>query len=342
VQCERNTFEHKCSPLTTSNIDDNITKALASQKLPGECQFAKWRCYIQLRYCTTCRSNQLATPLGKWHPNHQDNVWPVYYSIQNATISIEKEGYWHTNCVRSTKYGGLIIQDTTVLHSKPPEEGVPTEVHINGQWCTIPDHFVIPYPITPPDNQPKTFREYIGQLPEWEQKLFQEFQEVDTTGHQLIKLLSTQEGLDSLIVGSDGGAMPHGKFKGFGSLGWCFCTKNRILWKGKGPVRGHPDNPSFRTEAYTVLTFLQFILHQFRFWKVKIPAAHITGHTDSLSLIKKTSPRSHASPKNGIVPCICGATSIYSAKSTQRCRNSTPGVHPTTRKSPRGQKEKVA
>ena len=126
----------------------------------------------------------------------------------------------------------------------------------------------------------------MRQLPEWEQQLFQEFTEVDTTGQQLITLLSTQEGLDSLIIRSDGGAMPHGKFKGLGSLGWCFCTKNRTLWKGKGPVRGHPDNPSFHTEAYAVLTFLRFILHQYRFWQIPIPNARMTGHTDILSLIK--------------------------------------------------------
>ena len=279
--------------LSTNALHRQSAKATTSspkqwpvQKLPGERQFAKWRRYIRLRYCTTRRSNQLAQPMGKWLPNHQDSVWPAYYNTRTDEISIENNGYWHTNRVTRTKYGGLIIQDHTALHATPPPDSIPTEVHINGQWCMIPDHFVIPKPPKPPINQPKTFQEYIRQLPEWEQQLFQEFQEVDSTGQQLIQLLSTQDGLDSLIVGSDGGAMPHGRFKGYGSLGWCFCTKNRILWKGKGPVRGHPDNPSFRTEAYAVLTFLRFILHQYRFWKVEIPNARINGHTDSLSLIK--------------------------------------------------------
>jgi hypothetical protein len=133
----------------------------------------------------------------------------------------------------------------------------------------------------------ETFQDYIAPLPEWEQQPSQDFKdEVDTKGQRLIQLLSNQADIYTLIVGSKGGEIPHGIHKGIGSLGWCFCTKNQFLWKGKGPVRGYPDNPSFRTEAYAALAFLHFILHQFQFWKVTISEAKITGHTNSLSLIK--------------------------------------------------------
>ena len=87
------------------------------QKLPGERQFAKWRRYLRLRYCTKRRSNQLTTPMGKWHPNHHDSQWPAYYNTITDTISIEKAGYWHTHRVKQTKFGGMIIQDAEALHS---------------------------------------------------------------------------------------------------------------------------------------------------------------------------------------------------------------------------------
>ena len=117
--------------------------------------------------------------------------------------------------------------------------------------------------------------------------MLENFKEVDLDGPGLAQLLQNQGGLSQLTIGSDGGAIPHGPFKGFGSLGWCICTKHNILWRGQGPVRGYPDNPSFRTEAYAMLTFLRLILHQYRFWDIPIPDATVHCHTDSLSLIKK-------------------------------------------------------
>jgi hypothetical protein len=266
------------------------------QALPGERQFEKWRSFLRKRYCHSARSNQLKQPLGRWTEHNQESLWESYFDPEFHSVSIAKEGYWHVYPVHKTKYpifGGRIHPTSWALDNKPPRYGIPTEIHRNGQWCDIPDEYTSPITLTTSPPTIKDFPSYIQALPAWEKQMLENFKEVDHQGPPLIQLLQTQGGLSKLTIGSDGGAIPHGPFKGYGSLGWCICTKHTLLWRGQGPVRGYPDNPSFRTEAYAMLTFLRLIIHQYHFWEVPIPDALVNGHTDSLSLINKMTSMNH-------------------------------------------------
>jgi hypothetical protein len=220
--------------------------------------------------------------MGRWTENNQDSHWESYFDPEFHSVSILQEGYWHVYPVHKTKYpifGGRINPTSWALDSKPPPQGIPTEIHHNGQWCDIPDEYNSPQDPLKNPSTIKDFPAYIQALPAWKKQMLENFKEVDVDGPSLIQLMQTQGGIAKLTIGCDGGAIPHGPCKGFGSLGWCICTKHNILWRGQGPVRGYPDNPSCRTEAYAMLTFLRLIHHLYLFWQVPIPEAIINGHT---------------------------------------------------------------
>ena len=130
---------------------------------------------------------------------------------------------------------------------------------------------------------PKTFEEYIQQLPLWEQQLLEYYTAIEENSELHESYLGGRE--EELIIGSDGGAYPHGKHKNVGSHGWTIATAELILWQGRGPVLGHPDNCSFRTKAVGMLATLRLLLHLYTSGEIPVPKLKLKSGTNSLSLI---------------------------------------------------------
>jgi hypothetical protein len=169
-----------------------------------------------------------------------------------------------------------VFTDETEL----PSHAIPTTV--NADVADIP-HLFFDAPVAQPQRPPSdNFHDYTRSLPKWEQQLLGYFEIIDIDEH-LQDYLGGKE--HELFVGSDGGALPHGKFKNTGSQGWIIATKEKVLWKGYGTVFGAPDNCSFRTEAYGSLATLVLLKHLYKFWTLTIPAITLLAYTDSLSLM---------------------------------------------------------
>lgn len=258
------------------------------QAKPSEKYFVKWRRFIRRTYCTSVRSNKLRQKLGRWLHNHHAFEWPTYFDNLLHCIYIRRPEHWEVRLVtptRSILYPGKISDSIFCTESELPSNAVPASIHAEGMFCDIPDpryDYPPPRPVPPP---PTSFASYIRQLPSWEVQLLESFKEVDSTNPSLIYYLRSPTGLRQLFIGSDGGAIPNGPFQHTGSQAFVIATKNRVLWRGYGPVIGWPQNPSFRTETYGMLALLRLLWHLYIFWQVPIPKGTLSPTTDSQSLI---------------------------------------------------------
>jgi PHP family Zn ribbon phosphoesterase len=74
-------------------------------------------------------------------------------------------------------------------------------------------------------SNPATWQEFVRSLPEWEQDLLRESEEVADTDTSLIEEINRRTG--RLYLVTDGGAAGI-----YGSYGWVVATKDKVLWRG--------------------------------------------------------------------------------------------------------------
>ena len=97
-----------------------------------------------------------------------------------------------------------------------------------------------------------------------------------------MKILSCRDLCGDLIIASDGGVVPQ-----HGSFGRVIGTRNRVLWKCKGPAHGLPIHSS-RVESVGVLSVIWFIDRFCEFYDIKpLDKPTIWIGTDSLSLLDR-------------------------------------------------------
>lgn len=160
---------------------------------------------------------------------------------------------------------------------------VPTRISDSRQICDIPypDSVLKTQPII---QQPiTTFQEYIKTLPDWEKQLLSHFRDNHDMNMPLRQHLEKPG--NSLLTGSDGGAIPAGIFKGMGSFGVIIGTTQKVFWYGHGPVYGEPINPSFRTEAVALLALCRFLLQFTLYYNIVIQEQTTKIYSDSKSLL---------------------------------------------------------
>jgi hypothetical protein len=100
-------------------------------------------------------------------------------------------------------------------------------------------------------SNPATWQEFVRSLPEWEQDLLRESEEVADTDTSLIEEINRRTG--RLYLVTDGGAAGI-----YGSYGWVVATKDKVLWRGRGKAKGYPMD-SHRAEGTARVAGLLFL-----------------------------------------------------------------------------------
>ncbi len=263
-------------------------KSWPIQAKPSEKMFEKWAKYIRAQYCKK-RSNKLQQKLGRWHQAHHEMEWPAYFDPDLKFLLVKSETGWKSLPVSDsghTYQGGCVENTTFDTVISLPASTIPVYYHDN--TCDMP-HPDYDYPLPQTSSPaPQYFSDYVRSLPRWEQQLLGTAHEVSQESPTLLELMSTSEGVSSLLIGHDGGAYPGGPFKNYGSHGWVIATEDRVLWAGNGPVVGFPDNPSFRTETVAHIGAMRFLFHQYKFWNIDTPEGTLHLSTDSESMMKST------------------------------------------------------
>jgi hypothetical protein len=98
---------------------------------------------------------------------------------------------------------------------------------------------------------PSTWQEFVQSLPEWEQDLLRESEEVEDTATSLIEEINRRTG--RLYLVTDGGTAGM-----YGSFGWVVATKDKVLWRGRGKAKGYPMD-SHRAEGTARVAGLLFL-----------------------------------------------------------------------------------
>ena len=142
------------------------------------------------------------------------------------------------------------------------------------------DTFSTYTPIQKIDNTMKTistWEEYVEELDDWEQDLFDqvEFRSVV----EVAEALTNSD--TSITLASDGGAA-----YGHGSYGWLICySPEHVVARCKGVARGYPIT-SRRAEGYGGLSLARFIIHVIKFCDITFDA-NMRWYCDSQDIIKR-------------------------------------------------------
>ncbi len=258
------------------------------QAKPNKAVFDKWRSFLRKTFCVNQQSNRLRQKLGQWTRTHRDSTREAYFNPVLQYIFIRRQNSWHVHELiikHGSKYNAGKISETLLYETTElPLTCIPTQISDDHTVCDIPHYtdYPDPFPELPP---PIDFPSYCRSLPPWERQLLAHCKEVDLGEPSLLELIQTTEGIQSLFLGSDGGAQTQGEHKGTGGFGWAIATHDRTLWKGRGPVVGYPDNSSYRTEHAGALSLFRFLYHYFKFYRVPFPDFESHNFTDSQSMI---------------------------------------------------------
>ncbi len=257
------------------------------QAKPCKKSFDAWRSILRKLYCKSSYDDKLRQALGRWDHQHRQSTWAAYYDAEIQMVYLRNNNGWDVHNVEASRHsylGGRIKQDVFCNEQELPINCIPVHVTTDKRLCDIPNpYFDCPKPLPGPPPA-YDFATYVNTLPDWERQLLNNCKE-EPQETSLMELLQTTTGIKSLFFGSDGGAYPHGKNKGTGSFGWTIGTEDTVLWRGRGPVIGHPDNSSYRTEAGGALALFRFLYHYMKYYRISFANITSCNRTDSKSLI---------------------------------------------------------
>jgi hypothetical protein len=109
-----------------------------------------------------------------------------------------------------------------------------------------------------------TWNEYVQTIAAVERVLIEQGNECfEQAGPSLMEIMSDPVQCAKLIIVSDGGAAIE-----YGSFGFVIATLDRVIWKCRGPVVGHPAH-SFRAESTGIIAVIWFLRRFTEFFGIK-------------------------------------------------------------------------
>jgi hypothetical protein len=171
---------------------------------------------------------------GTW-TDLSNRVWDRYYDANNdCIVNMSNHTSTSVDFHQVTKHTRRLLEfasEVAFSSEDIPAHSDPVTI-ASANTVYAPDHLDSPNELewTPP----KTFAEYISQLPEWERDLIKGNREVKSDYHKsLSQCILTKT---KLYMVHDGGHIPD---TDHGSYGWVLASNDGTLWEGWGKARGH-------------------------------------------------------------------------------------------------------
>jgi hypothetical protein len=238
----------------------------------------EWRLWKKANLLWSHHDQTLIQPLGMWlqHCHQLSHQHQCYMSAGDVLWS--REGDLYTKCLEYPssvprlfpRYGETLTQRTW---ADLPDDSIPAEAQYKGLglWRQVGQvaSFIPPRP-----PRPKTFKQYVASLDEWERELLEHTQLLDDPRSVGVAL---EHGIRAV---SDGSEM----FRTQGSFGWAMSDDRGMrVATGMGPARS-PTPYSYRSEGYGMLAMLCFLKRLAEFTEQWEPWHGIVA-TDSQSVI---------------------------------------------------------
>jgi hypothetical protein len=273
-----------------------------NQPKPDPDSWKLWDKTIRTLFCNE-GGQKLRKPLGKWTET-EETKWKFRYSHSHQALYRYSQLKWHRHKIQKQSRRRILTEEAS--QPKPlPTDSVPVtdiEEKFEGFQFSIPSPAAIPTP-TQEQTTPKTFKQYVASLDDWEQQLLSSTQEsTEESEYDLHELLTTSK---TMYLVTDGGAV-----EGHGYFGWVIATNSKILWRGKGRVPGNRHlMESLRTESVGMLSLTIFLLHYCKFHNIDLENENLFHYCDNSTVVKRmnwfqervnTSANSHLAPDNDV------------------------------------------